>query len=352
MKRRVANIYPDGKSYDEFIALPPEELDSCLRKEFSIGLYTFASLLFEVIREPVKKRRPNTKIPPGWFFFWHPTENRPVNDEEIKSYYKFVAIDLKPMVDLNDAGYYADEGPAIDREPLRLLKQKIATLRKKILEVAAEIEVRRKHVVPTPPRGKSPEDQKALAARWEVGRFLSKLQEEYFDLLAMWPAVGRPSNPETETACLWAQHFRRKGIRIPWPLIAALVDWFMHRLRRYDFYRKIFTNDDMSDPDYLRQKFYKHKKRWELIYAHRRISRKYLDLLALNLEDEEMKKARMVLVFGRTEAELRWLYRQSRSTAQLKGLSARMLAASIHVLHCTDPRMNAFILPDGSFLAA
>ncbi len=135
-------------------------------------------------------------------------------------------------------------------------------------------------------------------------------------------------------------------------MISELMDWFMLRLRRYAYYQKVFANKEASDPDYLRQKFYRQKKRWEMLYPYRRGGRMYLDLIRLGLDGAETELTKVVLVFGRTEAELRSLYRQSRSKIQLEGLSARMLAASIHVLGCTDPRMNAFILPDGSFLAA
>jgi hypothetical protein len=361
--RRRENLPPAMKSkaagkcpvipYEEFIALPPDELNSYLRREFQVGLYAFAAMLFEVIREPIKKRRVKIRAHDGWIFWgWHPTENRPMNEAELRNKHRFFAVEMKSLAALNQAGFYPDEGPILDRETLRLLKEKIVTLRKKILDTAAEIEVRRKYVVKTPPRGKSPEDQNALVARWEVGRFLSKLQDEYIDLLAMFPTSGRPSSPEIEAACLWAQHFRSKGMRVPWPLISELMDWFTSRLRRYAYYQKVFANKEASDPDYLRQKFYRQKTRWEMLYPYRRGGRMYLDLIRLGLDGTETELTKVVLVFGRTEAELRSLYRQSRSKAQLEGLSARMLAASIHVLGCTDPRMNAFILPDGSFLAA
>jgi hypothetical protein len=349
-----AEIYNKEELYKDFISWRTDELDLFLKREFRIGLYSFAFLLFEVIEEPIKKKRTDTKIHDGWVFpEWHPYENRPLNREELLLKYKPRTRRLKELGDLNRAGLYPEDGPEMDRETLRLLKQKIVTLRKKILELAGEIEVRRKYIVDTPPKGKSPEDQRALAARWRVDEFLSRLQDEYVDLISMRPTVGRPSNPKTEAACLWAQHFRHMEKRVPWPLIAALMDWFMDRLQRYAFYQKIFTNKEMSDPDHLRQKFYKHKKRWELLYAYRCGGRMYRDFQEAGLNDEEIKKARLVLIFGRTYDEFRDILRRpSYAEFQFNGFTGRMLAATRHVLICTDSSRNALILPDGSFILA
>lgn len=349
-----AEIYQDEELYKDFISWPTAELDLFLKREFRIGLYSFAFLLYEVIEEPIKKKMTDTKIHTGWVFpGWHPFENRPLNKKEILIKYKPSTPRLKELDDLNRAGFYPEDGPEMDRESLRLLQQKIVNLRKKILEVAGEVEVRRKYLVDTPPKGKSPEEQQALAARWKVGEFLSRLQDEYVDLFMMQPTLGRPSNPETEAACLWAQHFRHMEKRVPWPLIASLMDWFMHRLQRYDFYQKIFTNKEMSDPDHLRQKFYKHKRRWELFYTYRCGAQMYREFQEAGLSDEQIKKARMVLIFGKTYDEFRAMLRHpSYEKFQFDGFSGRMLEAVRHVLICTESSRSALILPDGSFILA
>ncbi|GEM_PF-3054876 len=349
-----AEIYLDEEVYKDFIGMRTDDLDLYLKREFHIGLYPFAFLLFEVIEEPIKKKKTDIKAHDGWVFpGWHAHENRPLNEEELAIRYRSSSFRLKELGDLYRAGFYPEEGPDMDRETLRLLKQKIVTVRKKVLDLVGEIEVSRKYMVPTPPKGKSPEDQRALAARWEVGGFLTALQDEYFDLLTMRPTVGRPSNPETEAACLWAQHLRSMDRRVSWPMIAALMDWFMARLQRFDFYRQIFTSKELSDPDHLRQKFYKHQKRWKLFYAYRRGGRLVRNLHELGIRKEEMKNERLVLVFGRTRAQFRTLYRQEEyGEFHFQGYSGRMLEAVRHVLICTDSSRNALILPDGSFILA
>jgi len=349
-----AEIYQDEEVYKDFIGMRTDDLDLYLMREFRVGLYPFAFLLFEVIEEPIKKIRTDIKVDNGWVFpGWHARENRPLNKEELAIKYRPGAPGLKELSDLYRAGFSPEAGPDMDRETIRLLKQKIVTVRRKVLDLVGEIEVSRKYIVDSPPKGKAPEDQHALAARWEVGGFLAALQDEYRFLLAMRPTVGRPSNPETEAACLWAQHLRSMERRVSWPMIAALMDWFMARLQRFDFYQRIFTSKELSDPDHLRQKFYKHKKRWELFYAYRRGGRLVRNLHELGIRKEEMKNERLVLVFGRTRAQFRTLYRQEEyGDFHYRGLSGRMLEAVRHVLICTDSSRNALILPDGSFILA
>ena len=104
MKSKAAGKCP-VIPYEEFIALPPDELNSYLRREFQVGLYAFAAMLFEVIREPIKKRRVKIQAHDGWIFWgWHPTENRPMNDAELRNKHHFFAVEMKSLAALHQAG--------------------------------------------------------------------------------------------------------------------------------------------------------------------------------------------------------------------------------------------------------
>lgn len=134
--------------HEDLISLSPDELNSYLMEEVGVGLYPLAHLLFEVIREPVTRRKIKITVHGGWFFYgWHPSENRHLTKDELK--FKFAPAHRRPpeYVALTRAGLYPVRDIGLDRENIRLLREKIVTLRKKVLDTIAEIEVRRKSVV-------------------------------------------------------------------------------------------------------------------------------------------------------------------------------------------------------------
>lgn len=249
----------------DFASLSPSELNSFLADEHGFGLFPLTSIVHSIVLEPISSGRPGRPLGEGWDYpGCHSGESRFLTAEEAASLLKRVQPASPETEAMNRAGLYELEDHRADRDVVRGLQKKIVNLRDKIEETIREIdELGYGNRV----AGRAAELERL--ANWGAGELLCALQGEYRRLDDLLATVGRPPSARTEAACLWAQHLRRRGRRVPWVLISDLVDWFAAKLSPYEFYKGLLGSDELCDPENLRHKFFKHVERWELIYAHR-----------------------------------------------------------------------------------
>jgi len=71
---------------------------------------------------------------------------------------------------------------------------------------------------------------------------------------------GASIKARNEIALIWASYFQEERGKINWDLLAKLLDWFWRRLSDYKCYAEFDPGPFGSDPDYLKNQYYKHKK--------------------------------------------------------------------------------------------
>jgi len=71
---------------------------------------------------------------------------------------------------------------------------------------------------------------------------------------------GASIKTRNEIALIWASYFQEVCGKINWDLLANLFDWFWERLKDYKCYIELDPGPFGSDPEYLKNQYYKHKK--------------------------------------------------------------------------------------------
>ena len=334
----------------DFVSKSPTELNSVLSRELAGGLFPFAQMLFEVLYEPISRQRFARKLDRGWYYpGWHRGDQRFLTEEELAVLARRSIPSSHEAKALNRAGLFGGEMSRLDSEVARCMRKKVVNLRDKIQATIREFE----EVGLGYHRNEEGKDaDRARALKWGAGEFLCTLQRHYSYLNEALSAVGRPPNPDIEVGCLWAQHFRTGGMRIPWHLISGLMDWFMSRLLGHAFYRAIFTKADLSDSEYLKQKFYRQKERWELIYAYRRRGKvRRLTAEYLGLDEDALDKEKMMIVFGPNEREFRGSLRTElfeSKKAYKNAIPSATSKAVQEVIRSIPRSRNVIVFPDST----
>lgn len=322
----------------DFISMTTGQLGSYLKKEHGLILYPFAFYLHSVIRAPIGRERPKRNLKEGWNYpGWNVKKRRFMTKKEL--------LELRSESDapdpweqeMNRAGLHVGESFRFDREVLRGLQKKVVNLRDKIIETAWDIEDQVYGV-----RREGKEGARKTALEWGAGELLCRLQSEYQNMSSWLLTLGRPPSVKTETACLWAELFRHEGLPVSWPLIADLMDWFLARLLPYENYQWVFGSEEISDPEYLKQKYHKQKERWRLIFEYRKSQE-------FTIEFPGLPRRRWLLVFGKTWDGFGIVLNADSREFHKADFSADMLEASRKVFQaCPDMRCG-LLLPDLTF---
>jgi hypothetical protein len=322
----------------DFIDLTPGELSSKLSKECGFPLYPFAFFAFSVIREPIGKERFERRLEDGWDFpGWNNSERRFRTEEELLEMMNVISSPNPWKEAMNRAGLFSVDSGDQDREVLRCLKKKIVNLRDKILSTAKEID---ELVYDVHYEGKG--GDRDMAISWGAAELLCRLQDEY-EKIAIWPSPrGRPPSAKTEIACLWAELLRREGPQLRWPLIADLLDWFLARLFPHALYQSIFGSSGASDPEHLKQKFYKQKERWKLIYDYR-LRREF------TVERPGLPRRRWLLVFGKTWDDFGVVINADSREFHHAGFGGGMLDVAQKIFQANLEMRAGVIFPDRTY---
>jgi len=326
----------------EFVSLSPGELNRFLSDEHGLGLYPLASILHHVILEPVSAGRPERPTDEGWDYpGWHPTEGRFLTDDE-KSVYLACVQPVSPEEDaMNRAGLFGWENFSADRDVIRCLRKKIVNLKDKIEETVREIDE-----LEYGNRAQGRDEELERLANWGAGEFLSTLQCEYARLGDLLAAIGRPPSARTEIACLWAQHLRRAGNRVPWTLLADLMDWFSEKFSPYDSYQGMLGGDELCDPENIRHKFFKHTDRWELIYSYR-----FRERPPLSDGQGPAERDACVLAFGRARRECGAILRVGDRELHPIKFPSEVIETARRILWSPFGSGNGAVFPDLSFFS-
>lgn len=226
-----------------FIDLSPSELNTFLIKETGINLIFFSSLAFEVVRW--KKIFPDKKLDP-----------KTVNVRGCKG-------------DEPEFCHRISITQQDDRQILISLRKKIVNLENKIIETMLESEI----LLHFEHRDKDQfinkdEFKKKFAWEYDLEDFFDILfmdKCDIDDLLAL-NKTGAPINRRNLLCSIWARYMIEKNKVANWKIIANLMDWFWKKLVPYEIYKDFRPTQEQTDPEYLKNQFFKQKKRWEIYY--------------------------------------------------------------------------------------
>lgn len=130
-----------------------------------------------------------------------------------------------------------------------------------------------------------------------------------------------------------------------------MMDWVMAKLYPHAFHKEFFVNDELSDPEHLKQQFHKNRKRWEILYPYRRrhVARRdpFLDTL-LDLDNRGI-----ILTFGKTQVEFGAIFKDSGgflyATYEKFIASGSVEKLATRIFHDKPKFKHGVIFPDLSF---
>jgi len=145
------------------------------------------------------------------------------------------------------------------------IKEKLLNLKKKIISVIADCDQYLledsdlKNLLK-----KNKKKAEGIVAKEYKMRFFFKTVNKiikYLDLDMKFRHPGAPIKKRNLIASSWAHLLQDNGYKIEWDIIADLLDWFGEILKPYDIYKEINPKSEESDLEYLRNQFYRNKKR-------------------------------------------------------------------------------------------
>jgi hypothetical protein len=231
----------------DFIDLTPSELNALLIKECGIDLFAFSEFAFEVVTW--KKIFPERKLPPDILRL---TERDGAKGDR---------SDLCERVSITEQG---------DRQILIGLKARIVHLEKKIIETMLETEA----LLDLEPRKKEQlknkdEFEKKFAWEYDLESFFDLLwqHKDHIDNLLDKRKRGAPINRRNLLCSAWAQYLMEQNKVVNWNLLADLMDWFWVKFKPYEHYKDFKPTQEQTDPEHIKNQFYKQKKSWALYYG-------------------------------------------------------------------------------------
>jgi hypothetical protein len=192
-----------GKGKKHFVELSPQELNSFLEKEYSVGLFPFAEVVYSGL---------NSK----------PAPRRDLDDYKKR----FMNLKKKIIISLVEFELIVTRSDLYLNVGMKnLYRQMPDSYEKQIIE--------RYNLEPLFDINNDIEELIALSKPPKV------IMRNYINLA-------------------WASILLRKNNKIDWVLIANLFDWFWAMLKKYTIYKELNpTNEESTDPDYLYNQYYK-----------------------------------------------------------------------------------------------
>jgi len=224
----------------EFISLTPQELNRFLISKTGISLIVFSLIAYNIIKW--KKIFPGVRCPLSI---------------DIKKITKRIIFPCAKIHITN----YKERGDLIE------LRRKIENLQKKIIDTLVEIETCL-HNEDCVCAGSAFE--KKIVEYYEATDFFNGLDEEKRIIEGILfyhqQKRGAPINRRNLLFAMFASHLRSKNIKIDWSLMADLIDWYWEKYSAYEMYGDFKPTMDCTNPDYLKNQYFKNKKRWDEFY--------------------------------------------------------------------------------------
>jgi len=255
----------------DFVDLTPRELNAYLKERCGIDIYQFSVLALEIFKW--KRIYPNIKSIP-----------------DIQN------SDLWPKDYLDKPQYCVRISNSAFTSPQFLfgLKKRLLNLEKKLISTMIEFE----YVYYGKPKPKKEEIETSNLYRFELGDFISRLHyyENTIQELLDQRKIGAPVNRRNLLCACWALFLHEQKIKVDWSLFSDLLEWFWKRLEPYSLYRDFKPSKGEADPEYLKNQFFKQKKRWI----------KYYDAIRplAHMEIDKGVGGGKVIVFGRNHNDL------------------------------------------------
>jgi len=263
--------------------LTPQELENFLLKKFDVGLYPFAFILISIF----------TRFRIRVNFFCDPEHEDFIKKEKIKT--KKMNSPSKEFwlekICRWEQDYYSglrtkSIRKQYDAKVLNGLKKRFLNLKKRVIETIIDYDVLF--------LGKT--DQKRQYNKIPYKEFENQFRNKYelesfFDLINKYlkqidfnlrlAKRGISISKRNLAFAMWVfflkdyeSFLKKRNRRIPegynkkidWTVLSNLLDWFWRILSPYELYCDLKPHQNYSDPAYLENQFFKHKKRWGEYY--------------------------------------------------------------------------------------
>lgn len=154
---------------------------------------------------------------------------------------------------------------APNKETALYIKEKLQNLKKKIINVMADSD---KYLLEDSYlKNLYKKDKKKaegiVAKEYKLRFFFRTVNEriKYLNLDIKLRHPGAPIKKRNFIASSWAHLMQDNGYKIEWDIIADLLDWFWEILKPHDIYKELNPKGEVLDLEYLRNQFYRNKKR-------------------------------------------------------------------------------------------
>jgi len=258
----------------DIIDFSPQELNSFLLEKFNLNLYPFSCFLKSVIS--LSFVQSEFKPSPAYEHFLKQEEMRiekfapAIKELELErinhlkqQYYSGIKIKL-------NYGQY-------DPKVLRGLKKRLLNLKKKIIETMIDFDVYFEGESDQRKRYKTmshEEFEKRFTYEYELESFFSLVDDYIADIDNNLDVLkkGIPTNKRNLLISMWALFLIEKNQKPDWTILVDIFNWFWKILFPYKLYEDLKPpkKDEFINPDYLKNQFYKYKKRWKTQYKFHR----------------------------------------------------------------------------------
>ncbi|MFX0135866.1 MAG: hypothetical protein ACFFDN_19640 [Candidatus Hodarchaeota archaeon] len=154
---------------------------------------------------------------------------------------------------------------APNREIALDLREKLQNLKKKIIFVLADCEhylLENSYFKNIYKKSKK-EAEISIIKEYGLESFFNMINRiiDCLDLDLKFRHPGAPIKKKHYIASSWAHLIQDSKYKIEWNIVADLLDWFWEMLRPYEIYHEFNPEGKESDPEYLRNQFYRNKSR-------------------------------------------------------------------------------------------
>jgi len=116
--------------------------------------------------------------------------------------------------------------------------------------------------------------------RISIGRTIRKEEDNYFDFdidyhptvhlidTMMCMGVGAPVKKKTLILIAWGLLFLNCNSRIPWNIIADLLDWFKVRLAECCYCKEFSSSKGYEDINHLKNQYYRNNNKYDLVKGY------------------------------------------------------------------------------------
>jgi len=252
--------------------LTPQELNSFLLERLNLGLYPFSCFLERIISlnvvhfgfkpDPNYEKMLKEEKAQAERLYSNNPKIKELELDKIHSLEKEynLGIKIKPIYELHDV------------KKLNSLKRRLLNLKKKIIETMIDCTVYFDGDTKQKERYKNvpyKEFEKTFAWEYELEPFLFGLVDQYIsdiDEHLVLAKKGSPINKRNLLISMWVLFLIDRGKIIDWILLNDIFIWFWKKLSPYKLYKGLKPSQE-SDSEYFKNQFYKHKKRWNVLYT-------------------------------------------------------------------------------------